>query len=138
MRDSDESMIHRKAKALEGTYEARASWGSVVVRLEAVPNYAGGKGCPDEILCVKLEFAAFGTSVELSAPILIEGEKAGSSAAKLDVEKFCSRSVSGVQKSYLKIPVIVVGGSSFKKLRPTSKVLLAQFNTTQVPRRIVE
>jgi len=138
MRDVDELMIHRKAKALEGTYEAHASWGRVVVRLEAVPNYAGGKGCPEEILCLRIELPAFGTLVELSAPIHIEWEKAGSSAAKLDVEKFCHRSLSREQKSYLKIPVIVVGGSSFKKLRPTTKGLLAQFNTTQVPRRIVE
>jgi hypothetical protein len=138
MRDVDELMIHKKARSLEGVYEVKTNWGSVIVKFDTVPNWAGGKGCPDEILCVKIEFPAFGTHIELSAPILIEGEKAGRSAAEEDVEKFCSRSISGEQKSYLKIPVIVVGGTGFKKVRPSTNVLRAQFNTTQVPRITVD
>ena len=137
MKETDESLIHRRAKALEGTYPATAPWGGLVVKLDAVPNYAGGKGCPDEILCVTVEFPAFGAKVAVSVPVLIEGEKAGSDAAKLDLEKFCERSLSGEQRSYLKIPVIVIGGSGPKKLKAVSKQMLAEFSTTQVPKRVV-
>jgi hypothetical protein len=138
MRDADENMIHKKAKELEGSYELKTNWGSITIKFDAIPNWAGGKGCPDEVLCLKIGFPAFGTHIELTAPILIEGEKAGSNSAKEDVEKFCNRSITGEQKSYLKIPVIVVGGRRLKKVPTSTKILQAQFNTTQVPRIIVD
>lgn len=137
MKENDEILIHRKTKSLEGTYPIATPWGTLVVKLDAVPNYAGGKGCPDEILCVKVEFAAFGADVTVSAPVLIEGEKSGIDGAKLDLKKFCERTVSGEQRSYLKIPVVVVGGAIPKRPKTTTKQLLAQFNTVQVPKRVI-
>lgn len=138
MRESDESLIHRKAKEIEGTYSISTTWGEMVVKLEAIPNYAGGKGCPDEIMCIRVEFPAFGTNVTLTTPVLIEGEKSGSNAAKLDLRKFCERSITGEQRSYVKIPIIVIGGDRYKRLRPTTKQILVQFNPTQVPKRVIE
>lgn len=138
MNQSDEILIHKKAQMLSGTYKADAKWGSIQISLVAIPNYAGGKGCPDEILQLRVEFPAFGTNIILSAPILIEGEKAGISAAGVDVDKFCERSKTGEQNSYLKIPVIVIGGQVNKRIRPTTQAVQARFMTTQVPRRVIE
>ncbi len=138
MKEIDEVLIHQKAKELEGTYSISTSWGELVIKLDAIPNYAGGKGCPDEIISVRVEFPAFGMNVGLTAPVLIEGEKSGKDAAKLDLKKYCERSITGEQRSYLKIPFIVIGGDVHKTTKSVSKQLTAQFNTTQVPKRVIE
>ncbi|MCL0082011.1 hypothetical protein M1N89_02180 [Dehalococcoidia bacterium] len=56
--------------------------------------------------------------MKLSVPVLIEVATKGgwSGDAKVDLEKFCERTISGEQQSYLEIPMIVVGGDSYKKL----------------------
>lgn len=138
MREKDEMELHRKMQEIEGKYEAKTDWGKIVITLDAIPNYAGGKGCPDEILAVKVEFAMLGTDVELSIPVLIEAEKAGYSDAMVDLNKFCERSISGEQKSYLEIPMIVVGGDNYKKLKSLHRQLVARFSMTQVPKRVIK
>lgn len=140
MKDNDEMEIHRKVQQIAGKYESETEWGNgkIIITLDAIPNYAGGKGCPDEILNVTVSFAIFGTDIRLSAPVLIEGEKAGYGSAVEDLHKFCERSVSGEQKSYLEIPMIVVGGQSYKKLKSSNRQVNARFNMTQVPKRIID
>jgi len=140
MKSNDEMQIHKKVQQIAGKYESETGWGNgkILITLNAIPNYAGGKGCPDEILNVTVSFAIFGTDVRLSAPVLIEGEKAGYGSAIEDLHKFCDRSVSGEQKSYLEIPMIVVGGQSYKKLKSRNRQVSARFNMTQVPKRIID
>lgn len=139
MKDNDEMEIHRKLQQIAGKYESETAWGNgkIIITLDAIPNYAGGKGCPDEILNVTASFALFGTDIRLSAPVLIEGEKAGYGSAVEDLHKFCERSVSGEQKSYLEIPMIVVGGQSYKKLKSSNRQVNARFNMTQIPKRVI-
>lgn len=138
MKESEEMELHRKMQEIEGKYEVKTDWGKILITLDAIPNYAGGKGCPDEILTVKVEFAILGTDIELSTPVLIEVEKAGYGNAIVDLDKFCGRSIPGEQKSYLEIPMIVVGGDNYKKLKSKEKQLTARFNITQVPKRIIK
>ena len=138
MKESEEMELHRKMQEIEGKYEVKTDWGKILITLDAIPNYAGGKGCPDEILTVKVEFAIMGTDIELSTPVLIEVEKAGYGDAIVDLDKFCGRSIPGEQKSYLEIPMIVVGGDNYKKLKSKEKQLTARFNITQVPKRIIK
>lgn len=137
MKESEEMEIHRKMQEIEGKYAAKTDWGEIVMTLDAIPNYAGGKGCPDEILAIKVDFAILGTTIELSAPVLIEAERAGYCDAIIDLDKFCGRSISGEQNSYLEIPMIVVGGDNYKKLKSQKRELTARFNMMQVPKRMI-
>ena len=98
---------------------------------------SGGKGCPDEILAVEVNFAILGTDIRLSAPVLIETEKGGYANAIADLSKFCERSISSEQKSYLEIPMIVLGGDTYKKLKGQERQLTARFHLAQVPKRMV-
>ena len=138
MREREEAEFHRKMKKIEGKYQIKTAWGKIVVILHAIPNYAGGKGCPDEILVVKVKVPILGADVELSIPVLIELEKIGYSGAKEDLNKFCKRSISGEQKSYLEIPMIVIGGDSYRKIKKEGRELTARFNITQVPKRMIK
>lgn len=137
MKESDEMVFHRKMQQVKGKYEAMADWGKIVMTLDAVPNYAGGKGCPDEILVVKVKFAILGTDIELSTPVLIELEKIGHAGAEQDLTKFCERSIINEQESYLEIPMVIVGGDNYKKLKSQRRQLTARINITQVPKRVI-
>lgn len=64
-----------------------------------------------------------GTTIESLAPVLVEAAKVGYSDAMIDLDKFCERSISGEQKSYLEIPMIVVGGDNYKKLKSIERQL---------------
>lgn len=138
MSERNEMDFHRKLKVVEGKYEAKTDWGKITITLEAIPNYAGGKGRPDEILVVGVEFAILGTDVKSSIPVLIELEKAGFNDAVIDLNEFCDRSTSGEQSSHLEIPMIVIGGDSYKKLPSQERKLTAHFSLTQVPKRMVK
>lgn len=138
MKEKEEVEFHRKMKKFEGKYPIKTDWGKVVMTLDAIPNYAGGKGCPDEILTIKIELAILGTDVKLSVPVLIELEKVGYTGAKEDLNKFCERSISGEQKSYLEIPMVIIGGDKYKKLKSQTRQLSARVNITQVPKRVVK
>lgn len=138
MKEKEEAEFHRKMKKFESKYQIETDWGKIAITLDAIPNYAGGKGCPDEILVVKVKFAILGTNVELSSPVLIELEKIGYSGAKEDLRKFCERSISGEQKSYIEIPMIVIGGNEYKKLKSQQKQITTRVNVTQVPKRIIK
>ncbi len=136
MVEREEDKLHMKMKKLEGEWQVNTEWGKMNITLEAIPNYAGGKGCPDELLIVKINFSMLGINVKLSAPILIELEKSGYSGAKEDLEKFCKRSLSKEQISYLEIPMIVIS-NDYKRIRVKEKELMARFNMIQIPARIL-
>lgn len=136
MAEKEETKFHKKMKEIEGEWQVKTKWSKINISLEAIPNYAGGKGCPDEILVVKVKIPILGTDVELSTPILIELEKIGYSGAEEDLNKFCKRSLSGEQKSYLEIPMIVIGGDSYRKVKSEKRELIARFNIIQIPKRI--
>lgn len=138
MRESEEMALHKKMQKIESEYEVKTESGKIVMTLDAVPNYAGGKGCPDEIITVKVRFPLLSTNIQLSIPILIEIEKAGYSAAMVDLDKFCERSILGEQKTYLEIPMIVIGGDSYRKLKSIERQLAARFSTTQVPKKSIQ
>ena len=138
MKEKEEVEFHRKMKEFEGKYPIKTDWGKVVMTLDAIPNYAGGKGCPDEILTIQIELAILGTDVKLSVPVLIELEKVGYTGAEEDLNKFCERSISGEQKSYLEIPMVIVGGDKYKKLKSQKRQLSTRVNITQVPKRVVK
>jgi len=140
MKEKDEMELHRKMKEIEDKYEVKTTWGKIVITLDAIPNYAGREGRPDEILVVKVNFAILGTDVKLSVPVLIEVATKGgwSGDAKVDLEKFCERTISDEQQSYVGISMIVVGGDSYKKLESKKGQLTIRFNITQVPKRIIK
>ena len=141
MKEREEAELHRKMREIEGTYEARTKWGKIVIDLVAIPNYAGGEGRPDEILAVRVNFAILGADVKLSVPVLIELAVKGGWCrdAKDDLREFCERSISGRQRSYLEIPMIVVGGDTYNdNLRAEEGQLTARFSITQVPKRMIE
>jgi len=139
MKDKEEAELHRKIKKFESKYPPiRTDWGKITITLDAIPNYAGGKGCPDEILAIGIELSILGTDARLSVPVLIELEKVGYSGAGKDLDKFCQRSICGEQKSYLEIPMIVLGGDKYKKLKSQNRQLSARVNITQVPKRVVK
>lgn len=140
MKEKEEAEFHRKMQKFEGKYQVKTDWGKIIVTLDAIPNYAGGEGRPDEILVVKVDFPILGTDVKLSVPVLIEIATKGGwgGDAKIDLEKFCERSISGRQKSYLEIPMIVIGGDNYKKPKCPPRQLTARFNITQVPKRMIK
>ncbi|MGB2726953.1 MAG: hypothetical protein WBD09_00550 [Halobacteriota archaeon] len=140
MKEREEAEFHRKMQKYKGEHQINTDWGKITITLNPIPNYAGGKGRPDEILVVELDFAVLGTDVKLSVPVLIEVATKGgwSGDAKVDLEKFCERTISGEQKSYLKIPMIVVGGDNYRKISCPDKQLLSNFNVTQVPKRMIK
>jgi hypothetical protein len=114
-----------------------AGWSNISLDLDAIPNYAGGEGCPDEILTIRLKIPFMGKDIEISVPVLIELEKAGSNAADRDLVKFCERSINDEQNSFLDIPMIVIGGDSNRFIGIEKKPLKARFTINQVPRRMV-
>lgn len=136
MKEEDEIEVHRKVQKIQGKYEVQTQWGTIAITLDATPNYAGGRGCPDEIATLRAEFAMLGADIQVSVPVLIEAEKTGYGAAREDLDKFCQRSISGEQKSYIEIPMIIVGGDKYKELGSTQRELAARFNMTQVPKRM--
>jgi len=138
MMGREEADFHKKMQKFEGRYQIKTDWGKIAITLDAIPNYAGGKGCPDEILTIKVEFAIFGTDVQLSVPVLIELEKVGYTGAEKDLNKFCERSIIGEQKTYLEIPMLIIGGDDYKKLKSQQRQLTARVNITQVPKRVVK
>jgi hypothetical protein len=136
MKEKEEVEFHRKMKTFEGKYEIKTNWGKISLSFEAIPRFAGGKGRPDELLLLRAEFALLGTIAKAAVPILIELEKTGFSDARVDLEEYCKRSISGEEISYLEVPMIIVGGA-YKELAPQERQVVATFNLTEVPKRIV-
>jgi hypothetical protein len=136
MREQEEKALHKKLQPICGEYVCNGEFG-ISITLDAIPNFAGGKGCPDEILTIKTKFSLLGTDIEVMVPVLIELEKAGSNSAMEDLTKYCERSVSGEQSSYIQIPMIVIGGQNQKFVKDDSRTVNAAFSIEQVPTRMI-
>lgn len=134
---SNERELHKAAGKYHGTYILPTHWGGIEVRLTAVPNYAGGEGCPDEIVKIDLKMLILGATIKAAVPVLVELEKAGYPAAKRDLDVYCTRSLSGEQPSYVEIPFLVVGGDNARLLDPASKAVNVRFSCAQVPMRLI-
>lgn len=137
MREKEETEFHRKMKALEGEHEIKTKWGKINLQLEAIPRFAGGRGRPDEILLVKTELSFIGATAKAVVPVLIELAETGFNDAKVDLEEYCNRSVSGNELSYLEVPMIIIG-NAYKELAPREKQVVAKFNLIEVPKRIIK
>lgn len=130
MKEKDEIKLSRILSKMQGISEATFPWGKANISLEYINYSAGGKGCPDSLLVLTFTLPVLGEKVSIQAPILIEAEKAGTSAAMEDLEKFCKRSLQGALEgggsSFIEIPMLVVTEKpkpGQKKERTTLKAL---------------
>lgn len=135
--EKDEIKLSRILNEMTGTCEAAFPWGKVQISIEYINYSAGGKGCPDSLLVLKIEIPVIGRCVSLRVPLLIEAEKAGIDAALEDLDKFCKRSMPGAleggESSFIEIPMLVVTKTSGHKTRRKSLPLKADFHIQEVP-----
>jgi hypothetical protein len=137
MKESDETKLHKKLQPFCHEYIAEAEFGKIYVTLDAIPNFEGGKGCPDEIITVKTKISLLGSDIEVTVPILVELESSGSGNAMKDLQNYSERTISGEQSSYIHIPMIVVGGQNQKFVKDDERILKARFSINQVPIRMI-
>lgn len=131
MKEKDELKLSRTLGEMEGESEFASPWGKVRISVVYVNYSAGGSGCPDSLLILKVSMPVLGQNVSVQAPILIEAEKAGTSAAIRDLDKFCERSTKGALEggasSFVEIPLLVVTPNPTRKESDESRVLKARF-----------
>jgi len=131
MKEKDELKLSRTLGEMERESEFASPWGKVRISVTYVNYSAGGSGCPDSLLILKVSMPVLGQNVSVQAPILIEAEKAGTSAAILDLDKFCERSTKGALEgggsSFVEIPLLVVTPNPTQRTGDESRVLKARF-----------
>jgi len=136
MKEKDELKLSRLLSDMQGEAEASFPWGKAKIQVRYINYSAGGTGCPDSLLIVKVSMPVLGQDVSVQAPILVEAEKAGISAAIEDLDKFCGRSMQGTLEgggcSFIKIPMLVATREPLRKERGESRVLKASFNVREV------
>ena len=130
--EKDELKLSRLLSGMDGESEFTFPWGKGNIQIKYINYSAGGRGCPDSLLILKVSMPVLGRMVSLQAPILIEAEKAGVSAAIEDLDKFCERSGKGTMEgggsSFIEIPMLVATqSSSVKEVRET-RTIKARFN----------
>jgi len=111
MKEKDEVKLSRILSNMAGKSKASFPWGEIEIEVDYVNYSAGGKGCPDSLLILKVQMPVLGKRVLIQMPVLIEAEKAGMDAAMENLEKFCSRSMMGCVEnggsSFIEIPMLV-------------------------------
>jgi hypothetical protein len=131
MKEKDELKLSRTLGQMEGDSEFVFPWGKGVISIRYVNYSAGGSGCPDSLLILKVSMPVLGRNVSVQAPILIEAERAGTGAAIQDLDKFCERSTKGAleggSSSFLEIPMLVVTPIPTRKEVEESRILKAKF-----------
>jgi len=136
MKEKDEIRLSRILSKMQGTSEAIFPWGKARINVEYINYSAGGKGCPDSLLVLKITLPVLGKDVSLQIPLLIEAEKAGISAAMEDLEKFCKRSMLGTLEgggsSFVEIPMLVVTRMPKPRQKRESATLKAHFRVQEV------
>lgn len=136
MKEKDEIKLSRILNKMYGTSEAIFPWGKARINVKYINYSAGGKGCPDSLLIIKITMRVLGKDVSLQVPILIEAEKAGMSAAIEDLEKFCRRSMLGTLEgggsSFVEIPMLVVTKTPKPRLKKQGLPLKAHFIVQEV------
>jgi hypothetical protein len=131
MKEKDELKLSRTLGHMEGESEFVFPWGKGSISLKYINYSAGGSGCPDSLLILKVSIPILGRNVSVQAPILIEAEKAGTGAAIQDLDKFCERSTKGAleggSSSFVEIPMLVVTPTPARKEVEKSRILKAKF-----------
>lgn len=136
MKEKDELKLSRILRKMEGGSEATFSWGKAKVEVKYVNYSAGGRGCPDSLLILKVSMPLLGQDVLVQIPILVEAEKAGMSAAIEDLNKFCERSMRGALEhggdSFIEIPMLVATQTPLRKERKENRTLKVTFKIREV------
>lgn len=132
MKEKDELKLSRVLGQMEGQSEFVFPWGKGTISIKYVNYSAGGSGCPDSLLLVKVSMPVMGENVSLQAPILVEAEKAGIGAAIQDLDKFCERSTRGAMEnggsSFVELPMLVATPNPVRKETEQTRLLKARFN----------
>jgi len=132
MKEKDELKLSRVLGQMEGQSEFIFPWGKGTISIKYINYSAGGSGCPDSLLLVKVLMPVLGENVSLQAPILVEAEKAGIGAAIQDLDKFCERSTRGALEnggsSFVEIPMLVATLTPRRKGKEETRVIKATFN----------
>jgi len=136
MKEKDELKLSRLLSDMQGEAEASFPWGKAKIQIRYLNYSAGGRGCPDSLLIVRLSMPVLGQNVSVEAPILVEAEKAGTNAAIEDLNKFCDRSIQGIleggDSSFIEVPMLVATRYPLRKERKESRVLKVSFNVREV------
>jgi hypothetical protein len=131
MKEKDELKLSRTLGYMEGESGFVFPWGKGSISIKYINYSAGGSGCPDSLLILKVSMPILGRDVSVQAPVLIEAEKAGTGAAIQDLDKFCERSTKGALEgggsSFIEIPMLVVTSSPTRKEREEHRILKATF-----------
>jgi len=132
MKEKDEMKLSRVLGQMNGQSEFVFPWGKGTINIKYINYSAGGSGCPDSLLLVKISMPILGEHVSLQAPILVEAEKAGIAAAIQDLDKFCDRSIRGALEnggsSFVELPMLVATPIPRRKRQEESRLIKAKFN----------
>lgn len=128
----DEHMLDIALAKLNGKARANFDWGTVTVEFSSLNLSAGGRGSPDALVLINLEFDLLGEPVSVQVPVLVEAEKAGLESAIEDLDKFTNRSLNG-EPSYLKLPMLVATRSTSRRSRTEFRDIQALFNLSTIP-----
>ena len=132
MKEKDELKLSRELSQMEGQSEFIFPWGKGTIDIKYINYSAGGSGCPDSLLLIRISMPVLGENVTLQAPILVEAEKAGIGAAMQDLDKFCDRSTKGSLEgggsSFVEIPMLVATPSPNHKGKEETRLIKARFN----------
>jgi hypothetical protein len=135
MKEKDELKLSRTLSQMEGQSELVFPWGKGTISVKYINYSAGGSGCPDSLLLIKISMPILGKNVTLQAPILVEAEKAGIRAAIQDLDKFCERSIKGALEnggsSFIEIPMLVATPSPRYKGKNEARLVKARFNVQE-------
>ena len=131
MKEKDELKLSRTLGQMEGKSEFIFPWGKGSITIKYINYSAGGSGCPDSLLILKVSMPVLGRDVSVQAPILIEAEKAGTGAAIQDLDKFCERSAKGALEgggsSFVEIPMLVATPMPMRRVVEENRILKAKF-----------
>ena len=139
MKISDSQLAAILASLLDGTGKATITPAnpngqeySANVRVEVIDNHRGDS--PDVILwlTVDLSHPRLPTSLKLTIPVPIEGEKVGIGAALEDLRKFSER-----EHFVQSLPMLVVGGAGNPARKMESMRVPAKFEIIQIPYRAI-
>ena len=135
MLEKDEMKLSRILGQMNGQTQFAFPWGTGTVTVRYVNYSAGGSGCPDSLLLVKVSMPVLSECVDLQAPILVEAEKAGMAAAIEDLDKFCYRSTKGALEnggsSFVELPMLVATPNPRRQGQHESRLLKAKFHVRE-------
>jgi len=134
--EKDELKLSRVLSRMEGESPFELPSGKGTITIRYINYSAGGSGCPDSLLILKVSMPVMGRVISLQIPILVEAEKAGINAAIEDLDKFCERSAKGTMEgggsSFVEIPMLVASQSSSIKNVKKRRTLMASFNIQEI------